>query len=49
MKIYTETMHCSLCKKPIAEFSKDNRLRTVKSWMAICTKCVNESKGVENK
>lgn len=41
-KIYTEKFNCSVCKKPIEEYAKTNKSRTVKSWVAICLTCYNK-------
>ena len=38
-KIYTEKIPCAVCGKLIEEYSKDNKSRTIKSWLCICYSC----------
>lgn len=41
-KIYTKIMRCSFCRKPIEEYSKDNRTRTLRAWRTICMSCCKQ-------
>ena len=41
-KIYTEKFNCALCQKPVEEYAKGNRSRTIKSWLSICNQCFNK-------
>ena len=41
-KIYTEHFNCASCQKPIEEYAKGNKSRTIKSWLSICNSCWNK-------
>lgn len=41
-KIYTEKYICYRCKKVVAEHSKTNKIRAVKSYATICLICLKE-------
>ena len=38
-KIYTEKIRCASCGKIIEKYAKDNKSRTIKSWLMICYSC----------